>query len=77
MNQSKSTIVDPITDSIGLIWVAKLSDRSFSARLIDVRGSGDQAELWFENRQGLRFMVQRRDVLQLWLAKKQPSREVA
>ncbi len=77
MKQIKSTIADPITDFIGSIWIAKLSDRSFSARLIDVRGEGDQAELWFENKKGLRFMVQRRDVLQLWLAKNQPSREVA
>lgn len=75
MNQTKSMLVDPILDHVGFICIVKLSEKSFSARLIDVRGDGDQAELWFENRGGLRFMIQRRDVIQLWRARIQPPRE--
>ncbi len=70
-------IDDPIYGYLGLICVVKLSEKSFAARLIDVRGDGDQAELWFESKKGIRFMVQRRDALRLWLAKDQVPREAA
>lgn len=74
---NESTVVDPILDYRGLLLVARLFDkRSFSAKLIDVRGNGDQAELWFVARDGRRFMVQRSQVVEIRLARNQASRQV-
>ncbi len=62
---------DPIVAYRGYVCIVKLSDRSFAARLIDIRNGGQ--ELWFENSRGTRFLFNRADIRYMCKAKTQPA----
>jgi hypothetical protein len=65
----KTTTSDPISNLIGLITVVKTSEKIFAARLI----SANERELWFESRNGLRWMVARDMILSISPGKQVPK----
>lgn len=52
---------DPILSLPKRICIVKTIDNSFAARLIKINGD----ELWFQNRRGQKWMVNRKNILEI------------
>ncbi|MGB5100896.1 MAG: hypothetical protein WBN94_09915 [Methanothrix sp.] len=63
---------DPIFDYIGKLTLIKHDGRQYVAKLIALKGKEGE-ELWFEGRDGDRWMVARSELLYISLVKNQGS----